>query len=34
MLGSTVIAELPGKTDFDVKVGQHVSGASTTLTDR
>ncbi len=32
MLGSTVVAEFPGQTAFDVKLGQHVSGGSTTLT--
>lgn len=32
MLGSTVIAEFPGRTAFDVKLGQHVSGGSTSLT--
>lgn len=32
MLGSTVIAELPGRTAFEVKLGQHVSGGSTALT--
>ena len=31
MLGSTVIAEFPGKPVFDVKLGQHVSGGSTAL---
>jgi phosphatidylserine decarboxylase len=31
MLGSTVIAEFPGKIGFEVRPGEHVSGGSTTL---
>jgi phosphatidylserine decarboxylase len=34
LLGSTVIAEFPGKVDFDVTQGQHVQGGDTTLTTR
>jgi phosphatidylserine decarboxylase len=31
VLGSTVIAEFPGKVPFDVKIGEHVSGGSTPI---